>query len=92
MINITPCADVCGSHRTGTIRGLTKYRISEILGFIPNVKDDPDKVVNSWGFKVDGVPCAIWDYKGSHHFDRFSTWGAHDVFKQLFGDNYVAGS
>ena len=50
--------------------------------------DDPDKVVNSWQFKYQGIPCGIWDYKGSHQFNRFSTFGPSIVFEKLFGEKY----
>lgn len=79
---------VGGSHRTGTLTGFTPEEISNVLGFTPNVADDPDKVVNSWGFNVDGHDCGIWDYKGSHMFNLFSTYGPDHVFKELFGKNY----
>jgi hypothetical protein len=78
----------CGSSRQGTLSNITVDEINEILGFTSNAKDDPDKVVNSWGFTADGVHCGIWDYKGSHQFKSFSTYGPDKVFKALFGDRY----
>jgi len=80
--------DEPGGSRTGTLRGVSVEEINNILGFKPNVKDDPSKVVNSWGFLADGVPCGIWDYKGSHKAGQFSTDGPAAVFKSLFGDKW----
>lgn len=72
---------------TGQIH-TTRSHIIQILGFEPNVEDDADKVENSWGFQVDGVRCAIWDYKGSHHDDIWSTFGPKEIFLKLFPNNY----
>jgi len=80
--------DEAGGGRTGTLQNISVAEINRILGFTPNVEDDPDKVVNSWGFKADGIPCGIWDYKGSHKAGQFSTDGPEVVFKTLFGDKY----
>jgi hypothetical protein len=87
-MNIIPY-DMPGDSRTGTLDDITIDAIVEVLGFEHNVQDDPDKVVNSWGFKVDGVQCAIWDYKGSHLHGSFSTFGPHEIFQQLFPAHYV---
>ncbi|SHH47245.1 hypothetical protein [Bradyrhizobium erythrophlei] len=88
-MNITPNNSIA-SHRTGALVGLCDWDITAKLGFSPNIEDDPDKVVNSWGFDVDGKPCAIWDYKGSHKRGIFSTFGPRDVLRRLFGDHYVS--
>lgn len=80
--------DLRGGHRTGTLSNITVGEITEILGFSPNCDDDPAKVVNSWGFEVDGRACGIWDYKGSHRIGEFSTFGPHEVFSNLFGARY----
>lgn len=77
-----------GSHRTGILESISALEIEHVLGFAPNIDDDPYKVVNSWGFKVDGHECGIWDYKGSHTYGQFSTYGPDHVFKQLFGTHY----
>ena len=70
-----------GDYRTGKLSDeLSPIAITEILGFEPNVDDDPDKVENSWGFTVDGVRCAIWDYKGC----QWSTFGPAEIFETLF--------
>ena len=86
-MNIQP-VDQLGSHRTGSLRGITVAEIREVLGFAPNCDDDPSKVVNSWGFTVDGEHCGIWDYKGSHRIGEFSTFGPHEVLSKLFGARY----
>ena len=59
---------------------VTEKEIKSVLGFKPNVKDDPDKVTASWGFTVDGVDCAIWDYKSW----RWSCFGPREIFEKLF--------
>lgn len=87
-MTIVPNSNI-GGHRTGTLYDINVETINKILGFEPNIEDDPDKVVNSWGFEVDGERCAIWDYKGSHLHGQFSTYGSHDVFDKLFGTNYA---
>ena len=87
-MNIIPVNKV-GSFRTGTLEDINVATINEILGFEPNVADDPHKVVHSWGFEVDGVHCAIWDYKGSHFFGSFSVYGPAEIFQKLFPAHYV---
>lgn len=84
-----PIADptIAGDHRQWTIQGLTHTEISDLLGFKPNRKDDPYKVKYSWGFRVDGKPCAVWDYKGSHKFNEFSAWGDEAALRSVFGDS-----
>lgn len=85
-MNIVPDSRV-GSYRQGTLAAtVSAGRIREVLGFGPNVQDDPDKVTMSWGFRVDGVECAIWDYKGSAFW---SFYGPAAVFKALFGAENV---
>lgn len=76
------------SHRTGTLYDINVSTINSILGFEGDSADDPDKVENSWKFTVDGIRCAIWDYKGSQRFGQFSTFGPNEVFEKLFGTNY----
>jgi hypothetical protein len=58
----------------------TVREITQVLGFGPNVQDDPVKVKHSWGFTADGQPCGIWDYKGG----RWSTFGPKEIFDELF--------
>lgn len=76
--------DEAGPHKTGTLDGVTVDDIVRVLGFRANVKDDPDKVVNSWGFTVDGVYAAIWDYYGSHIYNSFSVYDPNGVIPKLF--------
>ena len=87
-MTIVPNSNIV-SFRTGTLYDINVETINKILGFEPNIEDDPDKVVNSWGFEVDGEQCAIWDYKGSHLHGQFATYGSHDLFDKLFGTNYA---
>lgn len=93
---ITPVQNV-QSHRTGTISGMTAEKISALLGFTPNVDDDPYKVENSWAAEVSDLPgyfddeffpIAVWDYKGSHHRGQFSCYGQPEVLLSIFGNNY----
>lgn len=77
-----------GLHKTGTLVAISVEEINVLLGFEPNVQDDPSKVKHSWGFTVDGKECGIWDYKGSETMGRFSTYGPDYIFKELFGFNY----
>jgi hypothetical protein len=83
-MKIVPDSNIHGSHKTGMIVGYTADEISKILGFDSNVLDDAEKVVNSWGFQVNGKDYAIWDYKGSQYFNTFSTFGSKTVFDKLF--------
>lgn len=90
MIKIIPNPDAVG-HRTGVLRDVTVDQINEALGFEPNVDDDPYKVVNSWAAETaEGVRFAIWDYKGSHKFGQFSTFGPDWIFEELFPKNYTS--
>ena len=59
---------------------VSKEQIERVLGFKPNIKDDPSKVSCSWGFTVDGKVCAIWDWK----FSRWSCRGPREIFEELF--------
>lgn len=73
--------DVVGPHRTGRLPSLLSVKdINRRLGFAPNVQDGPSKVKHSWGIKIDGVFCAIWDYKGS----RWSTYDPQNVLVKVF--------
>ena len=80
MVTIKP-EPLTGTYRTARLTGLTKEDIVKALGFEPNAEDDPDKVVNSWSFTIDGNACAIWDYKGSH---LLNIWSAFDPFGKLY--------
>lgn len=87
-MKITPI-DKPGASRTGTLYDINVKTITEILGFGPNVEDDPNKVVNSWGFEIDGQEFGVWDYKGSHEHGQFSTYGDSTVLEKLFGVHYT---
>jgi hypothetical protein len=69
--------------------GLSKAEIDSILGFKPNVEDDPYKVKYSWGFTASKRRCAIWDWKGSYRDGEWSFYGNADIFRKLFGDEHV---
>lgn len=90
-LKIVPVDNV-GSHKTGRIVGLTKAQIDKVLGFKPNVADDPYKVKYSWAFNVQGNDCAIWDWKGSYKLNEFSAYGPDTVLREVFGTNYVSGA
>lgn len=83
MPNIMP-VDKPGDCKTGTLHASAE-EIERVLGFPPNVEDDPDKVEHSWGFTVDGVRCGIWDYKGSGGCGVFSVYDPQGVLPTLFG-------
>lgn len=83
--------DEPGGSRTIAIK--TSYnQICEILGFEPNVEDDPDKVKASWGFKSsDGRLGFIWCYQISK--DRCRDWSADgdvSLLEELFGTDRVS--
>lgn len=80
--------NTAGGARTGTLSNLTVERINELLGFEPNVDDDPDKVNHSWGFTVDGSEFGVWDYKGSELQGRFSCCGSSKTLTKIFGEHY----
>ena len=86
-MKIIPVAE-CGSGRQGHLVDISVDEINEILGFQPNCEDDPDKVVNSWGFTVAGKHYGVWDYEGSHEYGQFSVSGEPKVLRELFGDRY----
>lgn len=83
-MKITPFKKV-GPCLTGNLSNVTVDEINRILGFDPNCEEDSAKVKHSWGFKVDGQHCGIWDYKGSEQFNSFSTYGPASIFVKLFG-------
>ena len=89
QFTITP-SYAAGSHKTGSWSStLTVDEISEILGFEPNIEDDPDKVEFSWGAVVldedtgEESIIAIWDYHGV----RWSTYGDRDVLDKLLSQS-----
>ena len=68
-----------------TLSDVTKEQIVKVLGFEPNIQDDPYKVENSWGFTIDGEPAGIWDWKGSHLFNSWSVYNLKVL--ELFKNN-----
>ena len=82
-MNIVP-VDRAGPSRTSTLDLATPADIEKVLGFPPNIEDDPDKVKYSWGFEVDGKFAAIWDYKGSYKLRVFSTYDPDGIIATLF--------
>ena len=80
---------VCDTWRQATIKGLSVAEITARIGFEPNEEGDPDKVVNEWGFSVNGRKCAVWDYAGSHLANRFSGFGPLDALIAVFGAEHV---
>jgi hypothetical protein len=83
-VKIEPIKYFIASHRTDGITGYSKAQIERLLGFPPNFKDDPDKVIYSWRFTIDGKECAIWDYHGSHKLKRWSAYDPHKVLSNFF--------
>lgn len=88
-VRVTAAPGILGSFKTDTLIGVTKEDIVQILGFEPNVPDDPDKVVHSWAFYINDLPCAIWDWKGSHEAQRWSVYDPHGVMALLFKKVYT---
>jgi hypothetical protein len=90
-VTIRP-ASLNSTYRTGGLQNLTATQIIDILGMKPSVQDDEDKVVNSWEFTVDGKPCAIWDYKGSHYVQMWSVYDPEGALPTLFKpENFQEG-
>ena len=83
-----PYSGFIGSHRTGNLQNMTAKKISDILGFKPNSRGDASKVVSEWLFTYKGVQYAIWDYKGSHRYGQYSTYGPSEGYRELFGTDY----
>lgn len=75
------------SHKTGELSGLTLAQIKERLGFGPTSEND-DKCDYTWDFTVDGEPCSIWDWKGSHRARRWSAYGPSAKLAAIFGASY----
>lgn len=88
-MKITP-TPTPGDSKQGTIKNITPEEISGILGFPPNVDDDPEKVNFSWGFLVNGVRCGIWDYYESYKEGEFRFFGPKKIFIALFGEDRVS--
>lgn len=73
-MKILPVRSV-GSHKQGSLVGVTFEQIVNAVGFPPNVRDDPSKVKSSWAFTIDGREAAIWDWKGSEKRNEWSYFG-----------------
>lgn len=70
-----------GPHRTGSLSpNLKPEEITKRLGFGPGTSSDDGKIDYEWCFEVDGVHCAIWDYKGG----RWSTYGPTEALAKVF--------
>ena len=78
-----------GSHKTATIFGLSADQVAALIGFPPNVKDDPYKVSHSWGFTADGKPFGVWSWKGSEKRNEFSACGSVGILAEIFGAQHV---
>lgn len=76
--------DKAGSHRTGTLSGVSYDDLVRMFG-PPNIDDDPDKVRWSWGVAVDGQFAGVWDWKRSGDYDTWSLYDPHNVIPALFG-------
>ena len=79
-------ATLKNSHRVGTLHPVTKQSITKLIGFPPNASDDGDKVTACWEFTVDGVECAVWDYRGSFGMSQASFFGPAAALRKVFGD------
>ncbi len=76
-----------GSSRQGTLSpSLTKKAITSALGFKPDGPSGDGKVTAEWQFTVDGVECAVWDYKGA----KWSTFGPDEALRKVFGTHYTS--
>ena len=79
------------SSRTGIITGLSKNVINSILSIKGSrVKSYDSKVTVEWRFHAEGVPCAIWDYKGSAKENQYSVYMPAVIGQSLFGSNFTA--
>lgn len=87
-MDIVP-AEVKGSHRTGCIFNVSVLDVTIAVGFSSQGPSGDQKYYHYWEFLADGIPCAIWGYKGSDLKNRFSTFGPKEVFVKLFGADKV---
>jgi len=80
-------------HRTGSLINITVAEISKQLPGIVCAAGDPLKVKYEWYFQVKindkMFPCGVWDYKDSSDQNQFSTFGASEVFRKIFGLAYM---
>jgi hypothetical protein len=71
------------------IYGLSSKQITQILGFKPNVFEDPTKVRFAWGFLYKGQHYGVWDYRGSWRDKCYSFSGPRTVAEELFATGRV---
>jgi len=83
--------DEAGGSRTLTV-ATTYDKICSVVGFEPNVEDDPDKVEASWGFQdSDGRKGFLWCYKiGKGACRSWSADGSRKLLEDLFGYDRVS--
>jgi hypothetical protein len=74
--------------RTGSVH-LSKDEITRTLGFGPSTEDGA-KVKYMWRFYVDGVLCAVWDYKGSGRQGEHSIYAPALIGKALFDSSFTS--
>ena len=88
-MKITKAKEFFSSFRTGIITGMSKNVINSVVGFKgEKIKSGDGKVTVEWRFHVDGVPCAIWDYKGSAKYDQYSAYMPAYIGSALFEAAY----
>lgn len=71
--------------RTGSLAYTGEGDISARLGFQPTRHSVEGISDQEWLFTVDGVQCAIWDWRGAGRHGCWSTFGPASVFAALFG-------
>ena len=88
-MKITKAKEFISSFRTGVITGMSKNVIDSVLSIKgKKVKSGDGKVTIEWQFHVDGVPCAIWDYKGSAKYNQYSAYMPAYIGRALFAAAY----
>lgn len=79
--------------KTGELNGITAGHIRSILSIKETVEEG--KSTRQWLFEVGGPESftgylmSIWDWKRSGMEKRWSTFGPHQYFEIMFGDNYT---
>lgn len=97
-LRVTPRTEFVSTYKTGRLAAtLTEAEIIAKLGqpthLDPNDPDSDGKVTIMWDIwatpagDLDPHPCGVWDFKDV----RWSTYGPHAVFKELFGALYSEG-
>ena len=88
-MKIIKAKEFIGSFRTGIITGMSKDVIDSVVGFKgKKIKSGDGKVTIEWQFIVDGIPCAIWDYKGSAKYTQYSAYMPEVIGRSLFAAAY----